>query len=206
MGYDTEWCVLGANDVGANHKRDRIWILAYTNSKSDAQRRFNTSISEISGQWSIDERRSGRNVDGISQSSTNEEMDTESGHTKRKLADTDLCGHLHGQTEIQSTDGRFNALSQFRSSSSDVANSCNERLQRYGKQRSINESKEFERFPRIGFVGGSGEWWKSEPNVGRVANGVAARVDRLKAIGNGQVPLCAATAWNILKGRIDGRS
>jgi hypothetical protein len=28
-------------------------------------------------------------------------------------------------------------------------------------------------------------------------------VDRLKAIGNGQVPLCAATAWNILKGRLD---
>jgi DNA (cytosine-5)-methyltransferase 1 len=27
---------------------------------------------------------------------------------------------------------------------------------------------------------------------------VAARVDRLKAIGNGQVPLCAATAWQIL--------
>jgi hypothetical protein len=24
-------------------------------------------------------------------------------------------------------------------------------------------------------------------------------VDRLKAIGNGQVPLCAATAWRILK-------
>jgi hypothetical protein len=30
-------------------------------------------------------------------------------------------------------------------------------------------------------------------------------VDRLKAIGNGQVPLCAATAWNILKGRLDDR-
>jgi hypothetical protein len=27
---------------------------------------------------------------------------------------------------------------------------------------------------------------------------VASRVHRLKAIGNGQVPLCAATAWNIL--------
>jgi hypothetical protein len=27
---------------------------------------------------------------------------------------------------------------------------------------------------------------------------VAARVDRLKAIGNGQVPLCAATAWQVL--------
>jgi hypothetical protein len=27
---------------------------------------------------------------------------------------------------------------------------------------------------------------------------VANRVDRLKAIGNGQVPLCAATAWRML--------
>jgi hypothetical protein len=24
-------------------------------------------------------------------------------------------------------------------------------------------------------------------------------VDRLKAVGNGQVPLCAATAWELLK-------
>jgi hypothetical protein len=27
---------------------------------------------------------------------------------------------------------------------------------------------------------------------------VASGVDRLKAIGNGQVPLCAATAWKVL--------
>jgi hypothetical protein len=32
----------------------------------------------------------------------------------------------------------------------------------------------------------------------RVAHGVAARVDRLKSIGNGQVPAVAATAWRIL--------
>jgi DNA (cytosine-5)-methyltransferase 1 len=42
------------------------------------------------------------------------------------------------------------------------------------------------------------DWWESEPDLGRVADGVAARVDRLKAIGNGQVPLCAATAWRLL--------
>ena len=41
-------------------------------------------------------------------------------------------------------------------------------------------------------------WWSAEPDVGRVANRVAARVDRLKAIGNGQVPLCAATAYRML--------
>jgi len=52
-------------------------------------------------------------------------------------------------------------------------------------------------------------WWSREPaNVSRIyqrdmdrmVDGVAARVDRLKAIGNGQVPLCAATAWRILGG------
>jgi len=41
-------------------------------------------------------------------------------------------------------------------------------------------------------------WWATEPDVGRVAHGVAARVDRLKAIGNGQVPAVAALAWRIL--------
>jgi len=44
-------------------------------------------------------------------------------------------------------------------------------------------------------------WWQSEPDVGRVANGVAARVDRLKAIGNGQVPRVAATAFKLLAGK-----
>jgi hypothetical protein len=42
------------------------------------------------------------------------------------------------------------------------------------------------------------DWWATEPALGRVANGVARRVDRLKAIGNGQVPIVAATAWRIL--------
>ena len=41
-------------------------------------------------------------------------------------------------------------------------------------------------------------WWETEPNVGRMVDGMAFGVDRLKAIGNGQVPLCAATAWRIL--------
>lgn len=50
---------------------------------------------------------------------------------------------------------------------------------------------------------GRREWWKSEPGVGRVADGVANRVDRLRCIGNGQVPLCAATAFRILYKRLN---
>jgi DNA (cytosine-5)-methyltransferase 1 len=30
LGYDAEWGVLGAVDVGAPHKRERCWIVAYT--------------------------------------------------------------------------------------------------------------------------------------------------------------------------------
>ena len=41
-------------------------------------------------------------------------------------------------------------------------------------------------------------WWATEPDLGRVAHGVAARLDRLKAIGNGQVPAVAALAWEML--------
>jgi DNA (cytosine-5)-methyltransferase 1 len=39
------------------------------------------------------------------------------------------------------------------------------------------------------------EWWATEPDVGRVAHGVAARVDRLRCIGNGQVPAVVRLAW-----------
>lgn len=34
----------------------------------------------------------------------------------------------------------------------------------------------------------TGEWWAVEPDVGRVANGVSDRVDRLKCLGNAVVP------------------
>ena len=33
MGFDARWGVLGAADVGANHQRDRIWIVAKSNGK-----------------------------------------------------------------------------------------------------------------------------------------------------------------------------
>jgi len=43
-----------------------------------------------------------------------------------------------------------------------------------------------------------GCWDGPSPRVGRVADGVAHRVDRLSAIGNGQVPAVAALAWETL--------
>lgn len=56
-----------------------------------------------------------------------------------------------------------------------------------------------EEFTGTGLGGWSGKW-DAEPDVGRVADGVALRSHRLKAIGNGQVPACAAAAWRTLGG------
>ena len=41
-------------------------------------------------------------------------------------------------------------------------------------------------------------WWGVEPGLGRVADGVANRVDRLKATGNGQVSIVAVNAYQTL--------
>ncbi len=44
--------------------------------------------------------------------------------------------------------------------------------------------------------------WPPEPDVGRVAHGVAYRVDRITTLGNGQVPRVAKTAWRLLLERV----
>jgi DNA (cytosine-5)-methyltransferase 1 len=48
--------------------------------------------------------------------------------------------------------------------------------------------------------------WETIPDELRVVDGVAHRMDRLKAIGNGQVPIVAATAFQILISELYGES
>ena len=40
--------------------------------------------------------------------------------------------------------------------------------------------------------------WSANPEVSRRADGVSCRMDRIKALGNGQVPAVAAEAWRVL--------
>jgi DNA (cytosine-5)-methyltransferase 1 len=147
MGFDAEWGVLGANEVGANHQRNRIWIV-------------------------------GR-------------------HSEWQLANTNLCGHLHRQHEVNPTERRTNAFCEFGASGEDVGDSKISGLSSCFEGQGERKS--------WGAGIGSAQWWQVEPPLDRVADGMADRVDRLKAIGNGQVPLCAATAWNILNERLANR-
>lgn len=60
-----------------------------------------------------------------------------------------------------------------------------------------NRRQPLERSPRSRSDGPG--WWSFEPGLDRVADGVAYRMDRLKAIGNGQVPMVAADAFKTLQ-------
>lgn len=49
MGFDAEWCVLGAHHTGAPHKRARIWILAHPNRKLRAEDDAHGSPKSLAG-------------------------------------------------------------------------------------------------------------------------------------------------------------
>ena len=74
--------------------------------------------------------------------------------------------------------------------SEDVLNTNRSRLERQ-RQESCGASSQQRNSSKP-------SWWETEPDVGRVAHEVAHRVDRLRCIGNGQVPIVAATAWREL--------
>jgi len=56
--------------------------------------------------------------------------------------------------------------------------------------------------PRLVLAEGDNPW-AVEPQLGRVAHGVAHRVDRLGALGDGQVPAVVAVVWKLLMGESD---
>jgi DNA (cytosine-5)-methyltransferase 1 len=147
MGFDARWGVLGAADVGANHQRDRIWIVGKATNANSNRLQKPTDQQKLESQ--------GRN-----------QLQIEQPRNSSQMAYT----------------------SQIRS---------------FSEEAKQGMAREF-RFAECGM---DSNWWKREPsnvprisqrNMGGVADGLASRVDRLKAIGNGQVPLCAATAWRIL--------
>ncbi len=49
-GYDAEWAVIPASDLGACHRRERIWITAHSNDKGLQGQRAERQLSEGSGE------------------------------------------------------------------------------------------------------------------------------------------------------------
>jgi DNA (cytosine-5)-methyltransferase 1 len=162
MGFDARWGVLGAADVGANHQRDRIWIIA--------RQRERISHAEYNG--------TGRG-----------EQQQESPTQAVGTVANPQCKGLEGQSDSREQEVSWTG------SGGTLANPTHSRD--VWREWELGFAKQ-EHHSGGSPIDGIRQWWSVEPSVGRVAHGVAARVDRLKAIGNGQVPLCAATAWRVL--------
>ena len=185
MGFDAKWGVLGADDIGANHQRDRIWIRAeqmgntYNNGQTATQISTSTfqksDTSSTQQEQTCQPERSSEQYAELAYSKClgREERSTERGESEKQETPNqpDYCGETSGEGEI-ATDS----------------------------ERSGLEGRKDCRKQEVTWIRGGGSpighanWWSTEPNVGRVAHGVAARVDRLHAIGNGQVPAVVVAA------------
>ncbi len=153
LGYDAEWGVISAADVGANHLRERIWILG----KNTQQFRFFSHSKHNRNGW------------GKQQSQSVKEKTATMADSRRELRNEGNSTNLVTKATKWST--------------------CT----------ILNQSSSTGRRPK-------NEWWEIEPDVGRVAHGLAAGMDRLKAIGNGQVSQVAAVAWNVLNERLEAKN
>ena len=136
MGYDAQWCIVSASDLGAPHRRERIWLVAYANGSRRPKRRLSIGAPKAFAELGIG---------------------------SQELAD---AGSEHVQRIITS-----------------------------GADTKVR-SRPIER--PTGPCGDGFRRWPTEPGMGRVADGVAYRVDRIKALGNGQVPRVAAATYNAL--------
>ena len=247
LGFDAQWGVLGASDVGAHHKRERIWILARARSVANtygqrpqqppaarelphsqeradkaccAQWREKCSAiepdSEFQGmanptsaglpQW----RCTGQPACSAQARSGLEpklERCGDMAHTECNACCErfELSMQRGWQGEAQQTRVGGSAEDGPRQNAHDVANSNSNSLQGLEPQpqpscdrRQAGLQRRVPRFPA----------WPADPadapqsELGRVADGVANRANRIKAIGNGQVPRVAATAFLLLKDRL----
>jgi DNA (cytosine-5)-methyltransferase 1 len=126
LGYDAEWHCIPAAAVGAPHRRDRLWIVAYADGAG----------LEIGPRLSRD---IAKELAAIERS-------------RAVMADADESRPSEGW-EQQSWE-----------------------LVRAGGDQGAYSS------------GRSDGHWVVEPDVGRMAHGVPARMDRLKALGNAVIP------------------
>ena len=159
IGYDAEWQVIGADDVGARHKRKRIWIVAYPGHL----RGRHDECGDVG-------LRSGKQAETAIGNASQFEV---AGPGKEPEA----MAHTQGEGRECGSIGKQGIDSQ-----------CQTRLSGRHDTGTVPHTDE-----RIGDI------WTVEPSMGRVANGVPKRVDRLRGLGNAIVPQVAALIMQMIK-------
>lgn len=181
QGYEVQPLVIPACGVGAPHRRDRVWIVAHNN---DARFSHGThpTFGDLSGPY--------RETTQAISVGSNGNPGTFTHGTFRSMAHSqsngchaksDARGALRTSSQTESREPKLRRTSDAVSDSGideDVADAQSEQASRQRPGRFQSESSQYSQ-------------WRTEPDVGRVANGIPARVDRLRGLGNAIVPQVA---------------
>ena len=173
-GYSTRAFSISASSIGANHKRERVWVVGHSQHNGSSSSTKRRSFEETSNNNQERKNEAGE-LAGAGRSNGGADVE----NTRRTLRQGSFFGE-----ENENETGQEDAYQFERSSSSSgngISNTDSQRLQGLGAERELRESQEERSF-------GWERWWKFEPNVGRVAHGIPKRVDRLKGLGNSLVP------------------
>jgi DNA (cytosine-5)-methyltransferase 1 len=182
IGFDAEWQIIPAASVGAPHRRDRLFIVAYPNNWGCASGTKETE-SELD--------RCGQDVAERGRSDTNNPRLQEQ---SADMADADSKpGHDRGHSNSQGTIREWSTVQKPISRSGGYVAHAESSTRRSAEPHNLREVFRQTSEPREQTSDSrpDNNWWEVEPDVGRVANGVPARVDRLKGLGNAVVPQVA---------------
>ena len=176
-GYATRTFVVPASSVGAPHRRERVWIVGH------AENNGRDGRTEAAGREGSQDK----------QDEPKSEVRCELSGPSTDVADTASIG-----VEGLRTSGKQESHTYVRQevsvrTSKDVADTVSQRTQSgsAGRQDAENVGQS----PRS-----TEQWdWNIEPDVGRVANGIPKRVDRLKGLGNAIVPQIAQQIAEAIK-------
>ena len=180
IGYDTEWHCIPAAYVGAPHIRDRVFVLAYASGK-----RAGHECRSLGGQE--------RTVARTLQPKALRQRD---GQIVPKGSDSVCCNVSDTRCKLRKSRASKRPRSDPQAKRGSAANDD----KRCGEASACTNSEGLEKRQGQDAIGagqdgrskpGRSEWWAIEPDVGRVAYGIPARVDRLRGLGNAVVPQVA---------------
>ena len=179
-GYEVGVFNFEAAAVGAKHRRERIFFVGY--SKHD-------------GQFAVKKLR-GDEGTGNKWGAEEPAQTGESQGTNRPINEHGIYrGQFRGKQYSGKSMGRRNTETNER----DVAHANEQGMEGSENTRSL-ESGGANHNKHAWRCGPGAGTWAIEPNVGRVANGIPSRVDRLKCLGNAVVP---QQAYPIFKAIMD---
>lgn len=174
MGYSLAWGIISAADVGAPHIRKRFWAVGSTHTHT------HTTNSDAD---SAREQRSSNRKD-------NEQTQFRPDELRGGLSDAGNDRIVERVRELQ--EHIENATLDGRGKTFDESRERRETESRLGGM--ANGISDWLDDCRNGTL-----WTPDEKGLARIAVDIPNRAARLKAIGNAQVPLCAATAFVTLK-------